>query len=367
MDVLPSDDYTLWVTIGAILRREFAESGFALWQEWSAKSPKCDPSNLRGKWESFDPAHDTEARLGTLHHHATDAAKNLIELKVIDPAEHGVVGRALAYLQHVRPSDPVHEHLRASNRVSPDLEAEARRVLAWHAIQMQARPRRPVLYGPGLLQQAMRELATVLAPRHRVFVRDGQLVRLVRAGEILGLEEQSWHSQLSEDALLFVVMRTPQEIIVESDPCVAVVSPSETFVESIWTSGSHVSVPRFRLRAVASTLAQSVLHYGSELGFRRLEGVIEHPTLRADDSILDVTGFDQCSGWLYEPNCTYRSVPRHRTETTRCRLFHASRIYTGSSHSRTPITGARSICDVKFFSGFGSAAHARVAHRARLP
>ena len=102
--------------------------------------------------------------------------------------------------------------------MSPDLEAEARRVLAWHAIQMQARPRRPVLYGPGLLQQAMRELATVLAPRHRVFVRDGQLVRLVRAGEILGLEEQSWHSQLSEDALLFVVMRTPQEIIVESDP-----------------------------------------------------------------------------------------------------------------------------------------------------
>ena len=55
LDVLPSDDYTLWVTIGAIFRREFAESGFALWQEWSAKSPKCDPSNLRGKWESFDP------------------------------------------------------------------------------------------------------------------------------------------------------------------------------------------------------------------------------------------------------------------------------------------------------------------------
>ena len=22
-----------------------------------------------------------------------------------------------------------------------------------------------------------------------------------------------------------------------------------------------------------------------------------------------MTGFDQCSGWLYEPNCTYRSVP----------------------------------------------------------
>jgi len=308
LDVLDSDDYALWVKIGAALRREFGESGFSLWQEWSKKSAKCNPQELHGKWESFDLAHDTEARLATLHYHAGEAAKTIVEKKIINPAARSAVGLALAYLHDAHPSDPVHAHLKECSRVSPDLEREARKILEWHALHTQVEPRRPILYGPGLVQQAMRELASALAPLHRVFVRDGQLVRLVRAGEVLGSAQRSWHSLLSEDALLFVVIQKPQELIVEADPRVAMIAASDTVVKSIWAPTSHVMVPRFRAIAVASELAQSVLHYGSELGFRKLEGVIQHPTLRSDDSILDVSGFDDRSGWLYEANCAYPAM-----------------------------------------------------------
>ena len=42
---------------------------------------------------------------------------------------------------------------------------------------------------------------------------------------------------------------------------------------------------------------------------RRLEGVIEAPTIRADGTILDVPGYDEQTELLYLPGCDYPPIP----------------------------------------------------------
>lgn len=42
---------------------------------------------------------------------------------------------------------------------------------------------------------------------------------------------------------------------------------------------------------------------------RRLEAVVQTPVLRADGTVLDVPGYDEATGILYEPNADYGTIP----------------------------------------------------------
>ena len=55
LEPTPNDDvdYDDWIAIGMALQFELGEEGFDLWDEWSAKSGKYDPIDLRYRWESF--------------------------------------------------------------------------------------------------------------------------------------------------------------------------------------------------------------------------------------------------------------------------------------------------------------------------
>ncbi len=50
---------------------------------------------------------------------------------------------------------------------------------------------------------------------------------------------------------------------------------------------------------------------GSWTGIRRLEAVVEAPTLRPDGTVLDTPGYDAAIGLLYEPRTHFPSVPTH--------------------------------------------------------
>lgn len=51
---IPSDDRDLWQRIGHALKT-IGEEGWALFNEWSAKSDKYDPADARRVWDSFNP------------------------------------------------------------------------------------------------------------------------------------------------------------------------------------------------------------------------------------------------------------------------------------------------------------------------
>jgi hypothetical protein len=72
LNFIPSDDYQTWIAIGGALRNAFGEDGYALFEEWSAKSAKFNPTGCRYKWDK-GIASLTEFGLGTIFHYADEA------------------------------------------------------------------------------------------------------------------------------------------------------------------------------------------------------------------------------------------------------------------------------------------------------
>jgi hypothetical protein len=62
---IPADDYHTWVRCGLALKAALGDEGFAVWEAWSATSPKFDARVMAAKWRSFEP---TEITAGTLFH-----------------------------------------------------------------------------------------------------------------------------------------------------------------------------------------------------------------------------------------------------------------------------------------------------------
>ena len=47
------DDYESWLKVGMAIKSEVGESGYDLWDKWSAQSDRYDPEVMRHKWDSF--------------------------------------------------------------------------------------------------------------------------------------------------------------------------------------------------------------------------------------------------------------------------------------------------------------------------
>jgi hypothetical protein len=47
------DDYETWIKAGMILKGEFGDNAYDLWNNWSSKSEKYDPEIMFNKWNSF--------------------------------------------------------------------------------------------------------------------------------------------------------------------------------------------------------------------------------------------------------------------------------------------------------------------------
>ncbi len=71
LEVIPSDDYQVWLRIGAALHHEFRDEGFDLFDRWSAKSDKYDNREVERKWE--DCKELTQCTIGTVFHYANEA------------------------------------------------------------------------------------------------------------------------------------------------------------------------------------------------------------------------------------------------------------------------------------------------------
>lgn len=50
---VPSDDYEIWIRVGMILKGEFGDNAYDLWNHWSSKSESYNPEIMFNKWASF--------------------------------------------------------------------------------------------------------------------------------------------------------------------------------------------------------------------------------------------------------------------------------------------------------------------------
>jgi len=65
LDPKQADGYGTWIEAGMALS-ELGAAGLALWESWSAQSPKYEPGACAAKWGGFAPGHGVT--LGTLYH-----------------------------------------------------------------------------------------------------------------------------------------------------------------------------------------------------------------------------------------------------------------------------------------------------------
>ena len=65
--LIPADDRDEWVKIGGILKDEFGDDGWTLWDEWSQTGRSYNARDSRSVWKSLG-RNDTRARIGTLIH-----------------------------------------------------------------------------------------------------------------------------------------------------------------------------------------------------------------------------------------------------------------------------------------------------------
>lgn len=60
---IPADDYEVWIRVGMILKGEFGDNAYDLWNHWSSQSESYDPEIMFNKWASFNGSGLTMASL----------------------------------------------------------------------------------------------------------------------------------------------------------------------------------------------------------------------------------------------------------------------------------------------------------------
>ncbi|WP_157669305.1 VapE domain-containing protein [Chitinibacter sp. GC72] len=111
------EDYHLWVDVGMALKAGLGESGFALWDRWSAKSAKYGGSDsLYRKWQSFTNL--SSIGVGKIYRAATDAGWR--------PARREPGYQKSISTQHWACAEPVQEPLpaQAEGRVEEGMPVE---------------------------------------------------------------------------------------------------------------------------------------------------------------------------------------------------------------------------------------------------
>ena len=54
LNYIPADDYEVWIRVGMILKGEFGDNAYDLWNHWSSQSDSYDPEIMFNKWASFN-------------------------------------------------------------------------------------------------------------------------------------------------------------------------------------------------------------------------------------------------------------------------------------------------------------------------
>jgi hypothetical protein len=63
LNYIPNNDYEAWIRVGMILKGEFGDNAYDLWNHWSSSAENYDPEIMFNKWASFNGSGLTIASL----------------------------------------------------------------------------------------------------------------------------------------------------------------------------------------------------------------------------------------------------------------------------------------------------------------
>jgi hypothetical protein len=244
LDVISSKcAYRVWIEIGAALHREFGESGFTLFDAWSAKSPQYDVEDCKAKWKGLRSM--TQFSAGTILHYADLASPGWRDRYAEDQLKRS------------------HEAMRGASA-----GAGASKVAA--TSNDSGKPEIQVINGK-LSEHATAGEACLIAAGLPLYRHGEKPVR-----PIIEIVDAS-HGRKTKVAQLKVI----DAIYLRDLLCRTV----------IWQRWDGRSQKLVRINAPAE-IANTILARVGELKFPALAGVISTPTMRPDGSLLTSAGYD---------------------------------------------------------------------------
>jgi hypothetical protein len=90
LDVIPSDDYFVWLEIGAAIFSALGESGYGLYERWSRKSQKFNAGKCQAKWRECQKL--TRYSAATVFWHANRCDPGW-RTQIEEPPDTGTAGR----------------------------------------------------------------------------------------------------------------------------------------------------------------------------------------------------------------------------------------------------------------------------------
>lgn len=83
LELISPDDYNIWITVGMILKQHLGDSGFDLYDAWSARSDKyVGADDVYSHWKSFkekDVTIENAVTYGTLIYHALETKYSILQ------------------------------------------------------------------------------------------------------------------------------------------------------------------------------------------------------------------------------------------------------------------------------------------------
>jgi putative DNA primase/helicase len=154
---------------------------------------------------------------------------------------------------------------------------------------------RPIIVVSTDIHLTIQKAVDAVAVEPGIYQRGNSLVTILRAAK--GKAGRLEYREPGSPRIVPVALPRLAELLSRNARFVKYDGRSKAFVPAI--------VPKWCTEAIAAR--------GEWPEVREIEGVVEAPTMRPDGTILDVAGWDEKTGLLYEPNGGFPSIPGRPT------------------------------------------------------
>jgi hypothetical protein len=275
LQVIPADDYDVWLSVGMALHSTDETWARSLWDTWSQRSAKYDAAMQDQKWGSFTL--NGGVTLATIFYLAQ---------------QHGYIPPSPATL--IVGGQTAQASASTSQPAAP--ASASSRGVSWGTPGQPAPPLRPDIFLNTEMTRIVDETqAALLAlPDAPVLYQRARHLAIIARG----VPPPQW-------------LRRPQDMPVILDASTARLTELASQAAAYWKKDKRRNKweEAFPPKWVIETL-----HSRAEWPFPLLEGIVASPTLRPDGSLLEVPGYDPQTGLYLDTNGTaFSPVPARPT------------------------------------------------------
>jgi putative DNA primase/helicase len=279
LHVIPADEYDTWLRVGMALHATGELWARPLWDTWSQRSTKYDPTRQEQTWAGFRP--DGGTTIATVFHLAQQygyhppSPATLVVGGQTTPGSNGAPQAASADQEGTTASGQAVPQDTPGQQAPPPrpdifLNTEMTRIIDETQAALRALPAAPVIY------QRARHLAVIAR----------------------GVRPPKW-------------LHRPHDMPVILDASTARLTELASQAAAYWKKDKRRNKWE---EALPPKWVIETLHSRAEWPFPLLEGIVASPTLRPDGSLLEVPGYDPQTGLYLDTNGTaFPPVPARPT------------------------------------------------------